>query len=93
MAAETPNRHHWPVTDDNGDYIFRLPLQAGAGEPPEDAFAELMRSQLDEILKLVILTYHGEKVRIDGFRFIHEPDVTRPIWRYAEPEKPPTQPT
>ncbi len=80
MPEDIARNSSWPVTDENGDYIFRLSLTPEGTEPPPNAFAELVRSQLDEMLKLIVLTYHGEAVRVDGFHFIHEPDSIRGIW-------------
>jgi hypothetical protein len=71
----------WPVTDERGDYIFRFSLDPERHQPVLDgALAELMRSQLDELLKLVVLTYQGQRVRVDGFRFLSDAETTYRIW-------------
>jgi hypothetical protein len=76
------DRKDWPTVDDKGDYIWRFSLDPGSAAPQiaGDGFAELFRSQLDEMLKLVVLTYHGQRVRVDGFHFVHEPEIIHPIW-------------
>jgi len=77
-------KERFPVVDNNGDYIWRFPLKAKHGCPSNksnDAFVELFRSQLDEMLKFVILTQAGKKVRIDGFYLINQPDCKYPIWQ------------
>lgn len=82
MTTRTAHRTNWPVVDENSDYIFRFRLEPDRATPliPNDAFAELFRSQLDEMLKLIFLTWQGQCVRVDGFYFIHDPDCTYPIW-------------
>ncbi|MBN1370142.1 MAG: hypothetical protein JW954_07910 [Dehalococcoidaceae bacterium] len=71
-----------PVVDENGDYIWRFKLDAGKNRRviKDNTFAELFRSQLDEMLKVVVLTREGKKVRVDGFYLINEPDRVYPIW-------------
>jgi|GEM_PF-1191881 len=71
-----------PVVDANGDYIWRFKLETGKNRAVigDNAFAELFRSQLDEILKVVVLTRAGKKVSVDGFYLINEPDRVYPIW-------------
>ena len=75
-------RRNWPAVDDRGDFIFRFRLEPDRTTPliVDNAFAELFRSQLDEMLKLIVLTCQGQRVRVDGFRFINDPDRTHPIW-------------
>jgi hypothetical protein len=70
-----------PVVDENGDYIWRFSLSMGKDRSliKDNAFVELFRSQLDEMLKIVVLTQGGKKVRVDGFYLINEPDHHYPI--------------
>jgi len=76
-----------PVVDENGDYIWRFKLNTAKNRAviADNAFAELFRSQLDEMLKVVVLTQNGRKVRVDGFYLINEPDRVYPIWAVDEP--------
>jgi len=76
-----------PVVDENGDYIWRFKLDAAKDRSliRDNAFAELFRSQLDEMLKVVVLTQGGKKVRVDGFYLVSEPDRVYPIWEAGEP--------
>ncbi len=80
----------WPLVDEKGDFIWRFPLEPGRTAPtiPDDAFAELVRSQLDEMLKLVCLTWKGERIRVDGFYFVHQPTRVHPIWTRAQEDHP-----
>ena len=38
----------------------------------DDAFVDLFRSQLQDLLKIVVLTKNGKRVRVDAFRFIND---------------------
>lgn len=78
-----------PIVDENGDFIWRFRLEHGLTKPTitNDAFAELFRSQLDEMLKLSVFTYHGKRVRVDGFCFINDPDCQYPLWPTPEDQE------
>ena len=91
MTRPSASGKNWPVVDENGDYIFRFRLDMDNATPSilDDAFPELFRSQLDEMLKLVVLTWRGQRVRVDGFRFINDQSCTYPIW--SSPEDPPRE--
>jgi hypothetical protein len=86
MTTQGDPSKNWPVVDENGDFIWRFHLDSNRAPAliPDHAFAELFRSQLDEVLKLIILTWKGQRVRVDGFRFIDDPDHTYPIWSSSE---------
>ena len=56
------------------DFIFRFRLE---GPKPgevvyDDPLLELIRGQLADLLDAAILTYHGERVMVDGFRLIQD---------------------
>jgi len=73
-----------PIVDENGDYIWRFPLNTRRESPSDkgnNAFIELFRSQLDEMLKLVVLTQGDKKVRVDGFYLINQPECKYKIWK------------
>lgn len=58
------------------DYVFRFrvePSSAGEGVY-DDPLVELIRGQLADLLDAVILTDHGRRVRVDGFRLLQDPD-------------------
>jgi len=62
------------VVDENGDYIWRFKLSPEvdkAQAEEEDAFVDLFRRQLQDLLKIIVLTKDGKRVRIDGFRLIN----------------------
>jgi hypothetical protein len=82
MTSNNDSRRKWPIVDENGDFIWRFQLEPDRHTPliSDEAFAELFRSQLDEMLKLIVLTWRDKRVRIDGFRFINRPDHTYAIW-------------
>ena len=60
-----------------GDYVFRFPVNATAGEEAvySDPLVELIRGQLADLLDAVVLTEQGRRVRVDGFRLLQEPDI------------------
>lgn len=79
--------------DDEQDFVFRFPLdqpasdEAAAGDP----LIELIRGQLADLLDAVILTDHGKRVRVDGFRLLQDPDTQHDIFpspQTEEPDKP-----
>ena len=60
-----------------GEYVFRFPVQPAAGEEAayDDPLVELVRGQLADLLDTAILTDHGHRVRVDGFRLLQDPDI------------------
>lgn len=59
------------------DFIFRFKVAEDApGDPVyDDPLTELVRSQLEALLDVVVLTRDGEEVRgVDGFRFMKHLD-------------------
>ncbi len=67
-GEEAPNR---------GEYVFRFRVQPAAGEDAayDDPLVELVRGQLADLLDTAILTDHGRRVRVDGFRLMQDPDT------------------
>jgi len=64
------------------DFVFRFRLEEL--DPSEvgydDPLLELIRGQLADLLDAAILTYHGQRVMVDGFRLIQEPDTQYEIF-------------
>jgi len=60
---------------EDGEYVFRF--RVGSSEAAEaahdDPLVELVRGQLADLLEAVIVTDRGRRLRIDGFRFLHDP--------------------
>ena len=67
------------------DYVFRFSLEPG--EPDDNAYddplLELIRGQLADLLDAAVLTYHGKRVRVDGFRLLQDPDTQYEIFPEA----------
>lgn len=63
------------------DYVFRFPLPGpDAGEAKyDDPLLELVRGQLADLLDVAVLTYHGKRVIVDGFRLLQDPDTQHEI--------------
>ena len=69
-------------TQAEGEYVFRFRLEPPGPEEAgyDDPLLEMIRGQLADLLDVVILTDHGERVRVDGFRLVQDPDTQLPIW-------------
>lgn len=59
----------------DGDFVFRFRLEPIAQDETgyDDPLLELVRGQLADLLDVVVFTYHGQPVLVDGFRLIAEP--------------------
>ena len=63
------------------DYVFRFRVDPSGEEPVyDDALVELIRGQLADLLDAVVLTDHGRRVRVDGFRLLQEPETQYEIF-------------
>ena len=69
------------ASDRPAEYVFRFRLDP-SGEAPvyDDALVELIRGQLADLLDAVVLTDHGRRVRVDGFRLLQEPETQYEIF-------------
>ena len=69
-------------TQDEGEYVFRFRLEPPVPEEMgfDDPLLELIRGQLADLLDVVVLTDNGERVRVDGFRLVQDPDTQWAIW-------------
>lgn len=68
---------------DEKDFVFRFKLDPDdSGETGyDDPLTELVRSQLEALLEVVVLTRGGEELRgVDGFRFMKHLDRQCQIW-------------
>ena len=67
-------RNQEPAGDE--EYVFRFRLEPADTDKAgyDDALLELVRGQLADLLDAVALTYHGQRVMVDGFRLLREPD-------------------
>lgn len=61
---------------DGEEFVFRFRLEQMAPEEIgyDDPLLELVRGQLADLMEVVVLTYHGEPVMVDGFRLLTLPD-------------------
>lgn len=62
---------------DEKDFVFRFKLdrEAPGDTVYDDPLTELVRSQLEALLEVVVLTRGGEELRgVDGFRFMKQID-------------------
>ncbi len=67
---------------EQGDYVFRFRTEpSSTGEPVyDDPLVELIRGQLADLLDSVVLTDHGRRVRVDGFRLLQNMDTQYEIF-------------
>lgn len=67
---------------EQGEYVFRFRIgPSSAGEPVhDDPLVDLIRGQLADLLDSVILTDHGRRVRVDGFRLLQDMDTQYDIF-------------
>jgi len=67
------------------DYVFRFPLAEPGPDQVgyEDPLLELIRGQLADLLDVVVLTYRGKRVLVDGFRLLDESDTVHDIFASA----------
>ena len=65
------------------DFVFRFRVdpQGGGKGVYEDPLTELVRSQLEALLRLVVLTRGGEEIRgVTGFKFMKQLERNYPIY-------------
>jgi hypothetical protein len=65
------------AASEDQDYVFRFRVTPPtAGEQSySDPLVELIRGQLADMLDAAVLTDHGRRVRVDGFRLLQDPDT------------------
>ena len=69
------------LIDERGDYIFRFGIslpQSGneSGEP----LIDFVRCQLQDLLQIVVLTYDGKRVKVNGFQLLNDTEREHSIW-------------
>ena len=59
------------------DYVFRFSLTGPDADDRkyDDPLLELVRGQFADLLDVAVLTYHGKRVIVDGFRLLQDPDT------------------
>jgi hypothetical protein len=81
------------TTKDNektDDFVFRFRIDELPRPEPvyRDRLVELVRAQLEEILKVARLSVNGEVVDVDGFAFMNEESQIYRIYRPDSEESP-----
>ena len=68
-----------PNIDEKGDFIFRWELEEAGptGKTGRGALKNFIQMTLAELLNITALTYKGEDVKIDGFRFLNEAKINK----------------
>ncbi len=71
--------------DEDYKFHYRLePDKAFEDKVYSDPLLELIRSQLEQLLNLVVLTRDGEDVQVDGFKPLNNPEQTFRIFRHDQ---------
>lgn len=71
-----------PNIDKNGDFILRWKLDThrNKSKKSKDPFKDFTKDLLKELFDIVMPTYKGEDVKVDGFRFINSVKVN-PLYK------------
>ena len=72
-----------PLTeqDESGDVIFRFRLtEPSIPSHPEQALEFFFRGQIQDLLRVVGLTHKGQRLFVDGFHFLNDPETLFPLW-------------
>ena len=73
-----------PEMGNGGDhYVFRFRLDPSPAKP-DDPPLELVRGQLADLLRILVLTHRGKRVMVDGFHFLKEPDKIHMLFPEGE---------
>ncbi len=64
-----------PNIDEKGDFVLRWKLDPKKKLQSKDPFQDFIRELLKELLDIVMLTYKGKNVKIDGFHFLNSADI------------------
>jgi len=66
---------------DKKDFVYRFRLDKEPGSPLiGDAPAEMVRKQLEALLKIVVLTEGNRELKPDRFRFTNNPAKNYPLF-------------
>jgi uncharacterized protein (DUF2461 family) len=68
-----------PNINESGDLIFRWKLEEtdSAQRKSQDTLKNFIQKTLAESLNIISLTYKGEDVKVDGFRFLNEAKINK----------------
>ena len=66
---------------DDKEFVYRFKLDGKTGRPLiDDPPAEMVRKQLEALLKIVVLSEGGRELKPDRFRFMNNPLKDFPIF-------------
>jgi hypothetical protein len=62
--------------EDSTDYVwhFKLP-ESASRDGGHEAMSEMVKRQVEALLRCVVFTSNSDVVRVTGFRFLDQPDV------------------
>lgn len=68
-----------PLVDEKGDYIFRFSIDSH-DDKSDEPLVDFVRCQLADLLKIIVLTYNGKRVKVNGFQFLNDTEREHEIW-------------
>lgn len=75
------------IVETDEDYVWRFELDSGNQEPLlDDPLVEMVRKFLEDFLNIGFFVKDGEKVRVDGFFFLNNPEKIYEIFPRMEKE-------
>lgn len=84
-SQEKKKKEATPISvDEKGDYIFRFSIDVLHDEYSPEPLVDFVRRQLADLLKVVVLTHNGRKVRVNGFRLLNDLEREHKIWEPHE---------
>lgn len=71
----------------DGDYVFRFQLTPPSGQTVSgDPLTEMVRTFMADFLNMGFLTKNGERVVVDGFAFMKDPQQIYEVFPRVEKE-------
>lgn len=69
------------LVDERGDYIFRFGIETPQdGTKNDEPLVDFVRCQLEDLLKIIVLTHDGKRVRVTGFRLLNDEEREHRLW-------------
>jgi len=66
--------------DEQEEYVFRFGIHFPQEENNPEPLVDFVRCQLADLLKVIVLTHNGERVKVNGFLFLNDTEKEHKIW-------------
>lgn len=70
------------------DYVFRYRIERGDELTQRDRVLELLRSSLENLLNIVVLTRDGREVEVDGFKLLRDRETIHELFASGRVDEP-----